>query len=67
MHPKSKKQKLARIIVEFNDANCEFQIKELFDLIESNYSSFVKLKMNDEAKDLLDAANSKSFQLRKVA
>ena len=67
LHPKSKKQNLARIVVEFNDANCAFHLKELFDFIESNYSSFAKLKTNDVAKDLLDAANSKSFQLRKAA
>jgi hypothetical protein len=67
LHPKSKKQRNARLIIEFATPNCEFELKELCDLIESTYSPFVKLEMNDEAKDLLDAANSKSYPSLKAA
>lgn len=67
LHPKSKKQNHARLVVEFTLPNSEFHLKELCDLIESAYSSFVTMKMNDEAKDLLDAANSKSHLTLKAA
>jgi len=67
LHPKSKKQRHARIVVEFNAPNIEFHLKELNDLIESKYSSFIKLTLNDEARDLLDAANSNSHLTLKAA
>ena len=67
LHPKSKKQRHARIVIEFNAPNIEFHLKELNDLIEWKYSSFIKLTLNDEARDLLDAANSNSHLTLKAA
>jgi hypothetical protein len=67
LHPKNKKQRNARIVVEFVAPHCELEILELCNLLDSEYSSFITLTLNDEAKDLLDAANSKSSLSLKAA
>jgi hypothetical protein len=67
LQPRAQRQKFPRIVVEFNDRSCEIRLKQLFDLIESEYSSFVTVQMNEDAKNLLDAASKKYQQLRKVA
>jgi hypothetical protein len=67
LNPQKTKNKQPRLIIEFNNLSNEYQLKEMFDFIESTYSSYIKIKMNDECKDLLEAANSKSHLTLKAA
>lgn len=64
--PKSRK-KNSRLIIEFVTPMNDYQLKEMYDYIESTYSSFIELKMNEEFRALLDAANSKTHLFRKAA
>jgi hypothetical protein len=67
LHPKSKKQRNARIVVEFVAQNCELEVLELCNLIDTEYSSFITITLNDEAIDLINVASSNSSLSLKAA
>jgi hypothetical protein len=67
LKPHSKKQIPARFTIEFNDHDCDFELKALYDVIKTNYASFLQIKMNDEAKEMLCAANNQSIKLSLAA
>lgn len=67
LHPKSKRVKKPRLILEFNPTVDSLSLKELIESIETQFASSVTIKMNDEANDSLDAANSESIPKLKAA